>query len=325
MDSDTPSGITASDILPQADPGPPGGAETSSARPATDSREVTLLDVIPGRSVELAGPDPETDVSPDLHTPPEPADPLIELIRNAPGPSPWCVRGAVGGQSPDGEDCHWVSSAPDEPFQGHLVLETPSGVALMAVKSPTTVASGLAGNRLLVVSKRSHPDVLDIALYSVDRLRPIEDPRAAAKILEAPDRSHIAAVEPVSRLQIPRRMLPGYSPFHFPAPFADIGELALVTTLSRTGPPGSTPSPELEAGQAAVLVIDPNHNRIEVLPQDWFREGPYRHGYQWLTRAARDPETGLLVGEGIRIGRFMLDATGRQVGRWLLHDPRFVP
>lgn len=75
------------------------------------------------------------------------------------------------------------------------------------------------------------------------------------------------------------------------------------------------PSPELR-----LLVLRPHVNRVEVIPQDWFNQGDFDFGYQWVTRVVREPKTGSIVGEGMRMGVFQLDESGRQVSRWLIED-----
>lgn len=67
-------------------------------------------------------------------------------------------------------------------------------------------------------------------------------------------------------------------------------------------------------------IIHPRNNSVEVIPQDWFNQADYDFGYQWVTRVARDPKTGRVVGEGIRLGAFVLDKTGRQIESWLIED-----
>ena len=79
----------------------------------------------------------------------------------------------------------------------------------------------------------------------------------------------------------------------------------------------------LEAGNhfdtmfRAIFAIDFAAGRVSVLPQRWYNEGPYDFTYQWITRVQREPATGRIVGEGIRLGYFRLDASGTQVEAWL--------
>jgi hypothetical protein len=62
-----------------------------------------------------------------------------------------------------------------------------------------------------------------------------------------------------------------------------------------------------------------------VLPQKWFNGGKYDFGYQWITRVQRDPRTGQIVGEGIRLGNFLLDRSGTEIQEWLHEDIFYHP
>ena len=57
----------------------------------------------------------------------------------------------------------------------------------------------------------------------------------------------------------------------------------------------------------------------------WFNNGKYDFSYQWITRVARDPQTQRIFGEGIRLGMFQLDKTGRTVEKWLSSNPFYGP
>jgi hypothetical protein len=67
----------------------------------------------------------------------------------------------------------------------------------------------------------------------------------------------------------------------------------------------------------ALFVFYPHAGLVEVLPQKWFTAAQYDLGYQWITRAARDPESHRIVGDGIRIGSFLLEEDGCRLERWL--------
>ena len=51
---------------------------------------------------------------------------------------------------------------------------------------------------------------------------------------------------------------------------------------------------------------------VEVLPQKWFTAAQYEVGRQWITRAARDPESHRIVGECFGVGNFLLEEDGCQ-------------
>jgi hypothetical protein len=71
--------------------------------------------------------------------------------------------------------------------------------------------------------------------------------------------------------------------------------------------------------------LDTDSGLLTIIPQDWFNEGAYDLGYQWVTRVARLPGSGDIVGEGIRLGLFRLDPSGRQLAEWLAEDVFYQP
>jgi hypothetical protein len=121
-------------------------------------------------------------------------------------------------------------------------------------------------------------------------------------------------------MKVPTDLAPGRRSLEFLEPFSDLPELlilaeglygrALVTS------PGS---------RLAIFVIRPSDKSVTVIPQDWFNQGDYDFGYQWPTRVARDPESGRIFGEGIRIGAFRLNEAGNQVEKWFIQDPFYGP
>ena len=75
-----------------------------------------------------------------------------------------------------------------------------------------------------------------------------------------------------------------------------------------------------DAMSLRLWIVRPRDGTIDVVPQDWFNHGDYDFGYQWVTRVAREPG-GRIVGEGIRIGPFVLNESGRRVAEWLSTNP----
>ena len=72
---------------------------------------------------------------------------------------------------------------------------------------------------------------------------------------------------------------------------------------------------------SAIFAFNFKTATVEVIPQDWFNNGQYDFGYQWITRVGRDSKTKRIFGEGIRLGFFRLDETGRNIEKWLRNDP----
>jgi hypothetical protein len=64
----------------------------------------------------------------------------------------------------------------------------------------------------------------------------------------------------------------------------------------------------------AILEFDFQDQTVTSYPQDWFNNASLDFGYQWISRVWRD-QTGRLCGDGVRIGEFRLDSTGRHMDR----------
>jgi hypothetical protein len=73
-----------------------------------------------------------------------------------------------------------------------------------------------------------------------------------------------------------------------------------------------------EWNNTALVVIKPKDNWIFIYPQDWFNQDEkIDFGYQWITRAVRNTVNNNILGQGIRIDKFELDETNRQIKHWL--------
>jgi hypothetical protein len=71
----------------------------------------------------------------------------------------------------------------------------------------------------------------------------------------------------------------------------------------------------------ALFVVYLQAGLVEVLPQKWFTSAQYRVGAQWITRAARDPESHRILGECFGVGSFLLDESGCRLERWIEKKP----
>lgn len=93
-------------------------------------------------------------------------------------------------------------------------------------------------------------------------------------------------------------------PAEFPKALQEVDEILILcdsSAISATGP------------NLAMMVAKPKNSTIQLYPQDWFNHSNADFGYEWVTRVARDPRTGRIHGDGIRIAAFVLDETLRGV------------
>jgi len=117
-----------------------------------------------------------------------------------------------------------------------------------------------------------------------------------------------AATAPLAEMELPWDLPAGVQAVAVPEEFRGVEELLIVSSYAGANK---------EEPACALLVLRPAAGTVEVLPQKWFTTGKYDLGYQWITRVARDPATGRIVGEGIRMGKFELNEDGTDVARWL--------
>jgi hypothetical protein len=67
----------------------------------------------------------------------------------------------------------------------------------------------------------------------------------------------------------------------------------------------------------ALLVLYLRGGLVEVLPQRWFTASQYEVGRQWISRAARDQESGRIFGECYGVGTFLLEEDGCHLAEWV--------
>jgi hypothetical protein len=109
-------------------------------------------------------------------------------------------------------------------------------------------------------------------------------------------------------MELPWDLPAGSHKIEVPEELRGVDELLIIS---------SYPAAAKEDAACALFALRHAAGTVEVLPQRWFTAGKYDVGRQWLTRVARDPSTGRIVGEGVRVGKFELNDAGTDVARWL--------
>jgi hypothetical protein len=235
-----------------------------------------------------------------------PARKAADPLDGAPGPSPWYLRGArrpAPGYS-------WKDAGKSRDAAGIVALAARGGpVLLLDFYNYAT----LLGPDLLLVWGQESPNARPTGPVSLDvfrlstlerlpgsideecrnmrregaRLRYRTPPEARGSIPTAPAAE--GAVERPSELRA--------------------AEEFLILCRSSLAASGDAEQP----WNLALLVLNPREARYALHLQDWFNAGAYDYAYEWVTRVARDPRTGFVHGDGIRIGAFVLDDSLRQL------------
>jgi hypothetical protein len=146
-----------------------------------------------------------------------------------------------------------------------------------------------------------------LACFDPDTLKAFEMAEIAGWFKQSPDRIY-AHTAPMADLEVPLALGPGTHKIEVPPELAMVEELIVPTSYVAM----SNDDPAF-----ALFVFYLHAGLVEVLPQKWFTAAQYDVGYQWITRAARDPESHRIVGEGFRVGTFLLQEDGCSLERWL--------
>jgi hypothetical protein len=117
-----------------------------------------------------------------------------------------------------------------------------------------------------------------------------------------------AATAPVADFEIPLGLEPGMHKIEVPAELRSVDELIVPTSYRAKG--NDDPA-------FALYVLYLQAGLVEVLPQKWFTASQYQVGKQWVTRAARDPESHRIFGECFGVGSFLLEDDGCRLDQWI--------
>lgn len=240
----------------------------------------------------------------------------LDLLATAPGPSPWYLDLPGSRLQSARRPLVWQALRSDKPFIGKTAL-TDADAHALAVLGMYCWVKPLAEGRMLCWWHEDDPTLgevgrnrlLRIVLVDLGRLEPIADLAATCTAMDDGDlRAHIPAGI-VASTTLGAGFDAGSYDHELPPAMRSLDELIILDAQ----------------GGLRLLVIDPAAGRFEVFPQDWFNEGNFDVGYQWVTRLVRDRATGVIVGDGIRLGAFALDESNRRIARWYVQDPFYGP
>jgi hypothetical protein len=147
--------------------------------------------------------------------------------------------------------------------------------------------------------------VIHVELHDVSSLQPMSESELS---LPRKERSPFAiSTDPIAKFTIPQNQPIGLQQVQLLPEFVDCPELFVLVSSGNNW----------DHMRLHLWSIRPSKQELDVVPQNWFTDGAYDFGYQWITRMARSPETGHLIGDGIRIGSFELSNDGSKFLQWL--------
>lgn len=234
---------------------------------------------------------------------------LRALVAEAPGPSPWYYSersiipseiGPLKWQHLTGEGCVALVDAQGRwrLLLGHYSYAMALSLSRMVVwyEAPETGAEAGVRIFLLEFSGLSPLEKSSVPVH----------PRGSARRTTFGTERILFDGVPLASRMIPISLKPGLNQFSFPIPFKTLPEMLVLADNSWILKTDATTN-------QSIYCLRPDKDEVEVLPQDWFNNGEYDFGYQWITKVARDSHSGRIVGTGMRLRSFVLDGSGRRI------------
>jgi len=229
-----------------------------------------------------------------------------EILSRAIGPTPWYWQTFPEFRSLAGQRFVWTHHGEQGPI-AHLVtlgLEQNPDQARLALNTycrPFLVQPHFLG---IWCPEGRH---VRIACFDPDQLKTFELAEVAGWFKQSSDRIY-AKTAPIADFEIPLALAQGTHKIQVPPEMQSVDELIVPTSYKAI----SNDDPAF-----ALFVIYLRAGLVEVLPQRWFTAAQYRVGQQWITRAARDPESQRIVGECFGVGTFALEEDGCRIAGWI--------
>ncbi len=223
---------------------------------------------------------------------------LATLIENAPGPAPWFYRAGDAVPSERGI-LRWRQSS-----DGSVALVDDQEQSLVILRRGA-YAMPLDRGEILAwyePGQETGADAIRVFLLKPEASAPLTTRRIEASKIEF-------AGSAVAALDVPESLRPGLNRFDFPSALLQLPEILVLGDNAWIRQSVSVGN----SARRAIYCLRPRDGEIEVLPQDWFNYAEYDRGYQWITKVARDPDSGRIVGTGMRLRSFVLDESGGNI------------
>jgi hypothetical protein len=231
---------------------------------------------------------------------------LGQLLERTVGPAPWYWKTFPTLTSAAGQRFLWTHHGNQGPL-GYLVSLGPEQepenprLALNTYCRPFLVPPSDLG--IWCPEGRS----IRLACFDPEQLKAFDFAEIAGWFKQSSERIY-AATAPIAEFEIPLALAAGTHKIEVPPELRATDELIVPTSY----PARSDDDPAF-----ALYVFYLQEGLVEVLPQRWFTSSQYQLGKQWITRAARDPESHRIFGECFGVGSFLLEEDGCRLEKWM--------
>lgn len=228
-----------------------------------------------------------------------------KILSETVGPAPWYWQTFPAFQSNSRQRFTWTHHGTEGPV-AHLVTlgleqETTARLALNTYCRPFLVTPNFLG--VWCPEGRN----LRLACFDPDQLKAFDVAEVAGWFKQSSERIY-SATAPIADFEIPLSLTAGTHKIEIPSAFSSIDELIVPTSYKPMTP---------DDPAFALFVFYLQAGLVEVLPQKWFTAAQYQVGQQWITRAARDPESQRILGECFGVGTFLLEEDGCRLEEWI--------
>jgi len=229
-----------------------------------------------------------------------------KLLSQTVGPAPWYWQTFPQFQSHSRQQFVWTHHGTEGPV-AHLVtlgLRQETGTVRLALN--TYCRPFLAPSNSLGIWCPEGRN-LRIACFDFDQLKAFDVAEVAGWFKQSSERIY-STTAPVADFEVSLTLPAGTHKIEVPAELSAVDELIIPTSYKAL---------ERDDPAFALFVVYLQAGLVEVLPQKWFTATQYQVGQQWITRAARDPESHRIVGEWVGAGTFVLEEDGCRLAGWV--------
>jgi hypothetical protein len=231
---------------------------------------------------------------------------LRELLAETIGPAPWYWQTFPSLRSHAGQRFVWRHHGEQGPLAYLVTLSLEQEpdrprLALNTYCRPFSVPPSNLG--IWCPEGRN----LRLTCFDPDSLKAFDLAELAGWFKQSSDRI-FAHSEPIADFEVPLSLQAGTHPMQVPKELASVEEVVVPTSYKAMN---------IDDPAFALFVFYLQAGLVEVLPQRWFTAAQYRVGEQWITRAARDPESHRFFGECFGVGTFLLQEDGCRLERWV--------
>lgn len=228
-----------------------------------------------------------------------------KCLKNAPGPTPWYGYLLNKYKYDNQSIILWEEVKDKEYGSGKIQLIKDNQICFVVnfrnYILPFNKSKLLIWHQQPVDSGPTQP--INLYIFDINLMTPIENPTAIYKEISSPRKFFFFKSGLIFQTAIPTTNISYPIIVKLPKEISFLKELLILCNSSAIEQ-GILPWEKSDRCLAIINLLD---NSCRFYPQDWFNNGGYDYGYQWITRIARDHISGNIVGYGARINYFVLD------------------